>query len=122
MPDDHTRIPWRGKPADECPDGLRYKAIGNAMAVPVMRWIGRRIQQCLEPLNVEYVIKIAKHHKIHIINLANKSEIEDMHKMLDSGKYINVANVIERHAITPEKLGKTREEIQQFIAKQGEAP
>nr|WP_315181315.1 DNA cytosine methyltransferase [uncultured Cardiobacterium sp.] len=51
MPDDHTRIPWRGKPADRCPDAPRYKAIGNAMAVPVMRWIGRRIQQCLEPLS-----------------------------------------------------------------------
>lgn len=51
MPDDHTRIPWRGKPADECPDGPRYKAIGNSMAVPVMRWIGGRIQQCLEPLS-----------------------------------------------------------------------
>lgn len=33
----------RGKPADECPDGPRYKAIGNSMAVPVMRWIGERI-------------------------------------------------------------------------------
>lgn len=43
MPDDWTRIPWRGKPADECPDGPRYKAIGNSMAVPVMRWIGERI-------------------------------------------------------------------------------
>lgn len=32
-----------GKPADECPDGPRYKAIGNSMAVPVMRWIGERI-------------------------------------------------------------------------------
>lgn len=31
------------KPADECPDGPRYKAIGNSMAVPVMRWIGERI-------------------------------------------------------------------------------
>ena len=51
MPDDHTRIPWRGKPADRCPDAPRYKAIGNAMAVPVMRWIGRRIQQCLKPLS-----------------------------------------------------------------------
>ena len=70
---------------------------------------------------VEYVIKIAKHYEIHIMNLANTSEIEDMHKMLDSAKYINVANVIERHAITPEQLGRTREEIQQFIAKQGEA-
>ena len=43
MPDDHTRIPWRGKPAEECPDTPRYKAIGNSMAVPVMRWIGQRI-------------------------------------------------------------------------------
>ena len=43
MPDDHTRIPWRGKPAEECPDGPRYKAVGNSMAVPVMRWIGERI-------------------------------------------------------------------------------
>ncbi|WP_274584899.1 DNA cytosine methyltransferase [Neisseria leonii] len=44
MPDNHTRIPWRGKPAEECPDGPRYKAIGNSMAVPVMRWIGNRIK------------------------------------------------------------------------------
>lgn len=43
MPDDWTRIPYRGKPADQCPDGPRYKAIGNSMAVPVMRWIGERI-------------------------------------------------------------------------------
>ena len=51
MPDDHTRIPWRNKPAAECPDGPRYKAIGNSMAVPVMRWIGERIivvQQIIE--------------------------------------------------------------------------
>ena len=30
---------------DECPDTPRYKAIGNSMAVPVMRWIGKRIQE-----------------------------------------------------------------------------
>lgn len=30
----------------ECPDGARYKAIGNSMAVPVMQWIGQRIQDC----------------------------------------------------------------------------
>lgn len=40
---DWTKIPYRGKPADECSDGPRYKAIGNSMAVPVMRWIGERI-------------------------------------------------------------------------------
>ena len=43
FPDDWTKIPYRGKPADECPDGPRYKAVGNSMAVPVMRWIGERI-------------------------------------------------------------------------------
>lgn len=48
FPGDHTRIPYRRKPADECPDGPRYKAIGNSKAVFVVRWIGRRIQQQLE--------------------------------------------------------------------------
>ena len=42
FPDDHTNIPWRGKPA---PDGPRYKAMGNSMAVPVMRWIGQRLDR-----------------------------------------------------------------------------
>jgi len=51
MPDDHTRIPWRNKPAGECPDTPRYKAIGNSMAVPVMRWIGERIQMVDNILN-----------------------------------------------------------------------
>ena len=45
MPDDWTKVPYRGKPADECPDTPRYKAIGNSMAVNVMRWIGMRIQE-----------------------------------------------------------------------------
>lgn len=40
---DWTKIPYRGKPAEECPDGPRYKAIGNSFAVPVVRWIGERI-------------------------------------------------------------------------------
>lgn len=44
FPDNHTLIPWRGKPAAECPDSPRYKAVGNSMAVPVMRFIGERIQ------------------------------------------------------------------------------
>jgi len=42
FPDDWTNIPWRGKPA---PDGPRYKAMGNSMAVPVMRWIGQRLDR-----------------------------------------------------------------------------
>jgi DNA (cytosine-5)-methyltransferase 1 len=47
FPDDYTAIPWRKKTADQCPDGPRYKALGNSMAVPVMRWIGERIQGAL---------------------------------------------------------------------------
>jgi DNA (cytosine-5)-methyltransferase 1 len=38
FPDNYTNI------KDNCPDGPRYKALGNSMAVPVMRWIGERIQ------------------------------------------------------------------------------
>ena len=45
FPDDWTLVPYRGKSAKECPDAPRYKAIGNSMAVPVMRWIGERIQK-----------------------------------------------------------------------------
>lgn len=47
FPDNHTLISWRGKEATECPDGPRYRAIGNSMAVPVMRWIGERIAAAL---------------------------------------------------------------------------
>ncbi len=49
MPDDYTLIPWRGRPAQECPDGPRYKAIGNSKAVPCVRWIGRRILKQITP-------------------------------------------------------------------------
>jgi DNA (cytosine-5)-methyltransferase 1 len=38
FPDGYTNI------KDKCPDGPRYKALGNSMAVPVMKWIGERIQ------------------------------------------------------------------------------
>ena len=36
-------VAWKGKPVSECPDGPRYKALSNSMAVPVMRWIGKKI-------------------------------------------------------------------------------
>ncbi len=45
FPDNYTAIPWRKKPINECPDGPRYKALGNSWAVPVVRWIGKRIQE-----------------------------------------------------------------------------
>jgi DNA (cytosine-5)-methyltransferase 1 len=42
FPDNYSNIAWRGK--DDAPDSPRYKALGNSMAVPVMAWIGKRIQ------------------------------------------------------------------------------
>ena len=48
FPDNYTQIPWRDKPAGDCPDGHRYKALGNSMAVPCMAWIGKRIQNLIE--------------------------------------------------------------------------
>ena len=53
FPDNWTQISYRGKPADECPDSPRYKAIGNSMAVPVMRWIGERIRMIESNLSRE---------------------------------------------------------------------
>ena len=41
FPDGYTAVPFRGKPAA---DGSRYKALGNSFAVPVVRWVGERIQ------------------------------------------------------------------------------
>ena len=46
--DDYTLVPWRGKLA---PDGPRYKALGNSFAVPVVRWIGERIQMVEDLVN-----------------------------------------------------------------------
>jgi DNA (cytosine-5)-methyltransferase 1 len=48
FPDDWTKIEWRGKKPELCPDAPRYKAMGNSMAVPVMRWIGQQIKQVEE--------------------------------------------------------------------------
>jgi DNA (cytosine-5)-methyltransferase 1 len=45
FPDNYTNIPWRKQP--ESPDGPRYKALGNSWAVPVVRWIGERIERSL---------------------------------------------------------------------------
>lgn len=53
FPDNHTRIPWKGKPEEECPDAPRYKACGNSMAVNVMMWIGERIQKVEKEISHE---------------------------------------------------------------------
>ncbi len=46
FPDGYTNIPWNNKPTS--PDSRRYKALGNSMAVPVMRWIGKRVMEAGE--------------------------------------------------------------------------
>lgn len=43
FPDDFTQVPYRSRNAADCPEGPRFEALGNSMAVNVMRWIGRRI-------------------------------------------------------------------------------
>lgn len=48
FPDDYTLVPHRKNPREKCKDGPRYKAIGNSMPVPVIRWLGQRIKQGLE--------------------------------------------------------------------------
>jgi DNA (cytosine-5)-methyltransferase 1 len=48
FPDDYTKIPYRGKDAESCPDSLRYHALGNSWAVPVVTWIGSRINKLIE--------------------------------------------------------------------------
>lgn len=67
FPDDYTKIPWklgywpadkhspeiRAAIAEQCPDGPRYKALGNSWAVPVVRWIGQRINHELRRLSAE---------------------------------------------------------------------
>jgi site-specific DNA-cytosine methylase len=45
FPDEFTRIPYGGRPVEECSDSLRYGALGNSMAVPCLSWIGRRIRE-----------------------------------------------------------------------------
>lgn len=69
FPDNHTLISWRGKDAADCPDGPRYRAIGNSMAVPVMRWIGERI---LAALPVEETPDLRSDYVIALDELCNK--------------------------------------------------
>ena len=53
FPDNWTRIPYKGKSAENCPDSPRYKAIGNSWAVPCVQWLGRMIDAEFERLGVE---------------------------------------------------------------------
>lgn len=51
FPDKHTQIPYGNKLIEKCPDAPRYKAIGNSMAVVVMKWLGLRIKNTVEGVN-----------------------------------------------------------------------
>lgn len=53
FPDNWTRIPWRGKPAEKCPDAPRYKACGNSFCVNCVEWIGERIEKVERALQEE---------------------------------------------------------------------
>ena len=48
FPDDWAKIPYRGKPAEQCPDGPQYKAYGNSWAVNCGEWIFDRIRMVEE--------------------------------------------------------------------------
>jgi DNA (cytosine-5)-methyltransferase 1 len=48
FPDDWTAIPWRNRPAEKCPDGPRYKALGNSWAVNSGQYIFERIRMVEE--------------------------------------------------------------------------
>jgi len=49
----YTEIPYNNRP--HTPDGHRYKALGNSMAVPVIRWLGERINGINARSKVRYV-------------------------------------------------------------------
>ena len=53
FPDDYTKVPYKGKPTDDCPDTPRYKALGNSMAVPVMRWIFERLDTASKGMTID---------------------------------------------------------------------
>jgi DNA (cytosine-5)-methyltransferase 1 len=48
LPKGYTRIAWNGKTLAECPDQPRYEAVGNSLAVPVVRWLGERIEAWID--------------------------------------------------------------------------
>lgn len=86
MPDNHTLIPWRGKSADKCPDGPRYKAIGNSMAVPVMAWIGTRIDMAIN-ISVESIEQIVTEEVSEIAESASTAlsnqYLQALHELRD---------------------------------------
>ena len=75
FPDNYTDIIYRGKPA---PDSQRYKALGNSMAVPVLRWIGERILQCDRVLREQSEIEAREFSKKLLASETFRARVEKM--------------------------------------------
>ena len=93
FPDGYTAIPWRKKPASECPDGPRYKALGNSWAVPVVRWIGARIDMQLKGgfmsrrRDLGFDLHDGVFLALSLLDLAGGSlSLKDMHQLLSEGR------------------------------------
>jgi site-specific DNA-cytosine methylase len=119
FPDDHTLIPWRGKSPQDCPDGPRYKALGNSMAVPCMAWIGQRI--AAQELRNRGTVMALKEPKAKLGNGAKRHSInaepgEPMFTLQSSAqhgvavlnpkvRYLSVCSGIEAASVAWEPLG-----------------
>jgi site-specific DNA-cytosine methylase len=120
FPDNHTLIPWRGKPAEQCPDGPRYKALGNSMAVPCMAWIGSRIAAqemaragVVLPLKEPMSVKMGNGNKRNSINAADGEPMFTLQAGAQHGvfvqqpalRYLSVCSGIEAASMAWEPLG-----------------
>ena len=120
FPDDHTLIPWRGKSPQDCPDGPRYKALGNSMAVPCMAWIGKRmaaqelrnrgtVMALKEPMSV----KLGNGNKRNSINAQPGEPMFTLQAGAQHGvavaapslRYLSVCSGIEAASVAWEPLG-----------------
>jgi DNA (cytosine-5)-methyltransferase 1 len=84
FPDNWTRIRWRGNKRKDCPDGPRYKATGNSMAVPVMRWIGFRIHLAVSGQLQQRIQETRKHEQQITRALAVQQALGSIWKSVDT--------------------------------------
>ena len=77
FPDDYTRIPWRKKPAEQCPKGPRYTAIGNSIAVPVLRWIGERMAE------IDALVEGTDQHVVPRLDPAQHAKMLDDEELIE---------------------------------------
>jgi site-specific DNA-cytosine methylase len=118
--DDHTLIPWRGKSPQDCPDGPRYKALGNSMAVPCMAWIGKRIaaqelrnRGTVMALKEPMSVKLGNGNKRNSINAQPGEPMFTLQAGAQHGvavaapslRYLSVCSGIEAASVAWEPLG-----------------